>query len=330
MEDKSPGLKVKEEIDLIELFRRIGKGLGRFINWVIRSLFYLIVFGFRKILWLFGFIVVGVLLGFALYLATDRYYSSSMIAQPNGFTSTDLYRYIDDIHTMCVKGNHAGIAALFNISDEDSKNIRNIEAFYLIDANGDGIADYADFRRQYEPTDTTLEIIQSRLFIRADVKNNDAFEEVRSGLINYINRIQYLITVNDIRQRELRDLIKQTNQEIQKLDSLQDIEYYVEPLEQRPGREGQIVFMTQKNTQLYYRDKISLLNNRHMYEKTLELSSQPITIIKDFSELQVAENPLASYLIKGALVFLILGYIVLLILAHKSELLDYLSGNKSR
>jgi hypothetical protein len=67
-----------------------------------------------------------------------------------------------------------------------------------------------------------------------------------------------------------------------------------------------------------------------MYEKTLELSSQPITIIKDFSELQVAENPLASYLIKGALVFLILGYIVLLILAHKSELLDYLSGNKSR
>jgi len=56
------------------------------------------------------------------------------------------------------------------------------------------------------------------------------------------------------------------------------------------------------------------LNERISYERILELSTKPITINKDFPELEEVENPISQYLIKFAFFGIVIGYLTLLFL----------------
>ena len=119
----------------------------------------------------------------------------------------------------------------------------------------------------------TTAIVLNRILIRAEVLNNNGFNEVKEGLIKYINNNSYLIAVNDIRKRELQNLIDQSEVEIDKLDSLQDIEYYESMEEASLRQEGQIVFINEQLTQLYYLHKVELLSQMLSYTRTLELAT---------------------------------------------------------
>lgn len=317
--------KTNDEIDLLELFSVMWRGILNFFKAIIDTILFLFVFGIRRLHWLVIIILIGAATGYIRYKSTARIYSSEMIAQPNGFTSIDMAQYINDIHEMCQKNNVAAIANAFNISSEDAGQIANIEAFYYIDVNKDGIGDYVDYKNKFDPIDTTKAIIRNRILIRAEVLGNNKFNEVKEGLIYYINHNPYLLTVNDIRKRELKTLIMQTEEEIDKLDSLQNYEYYKKE-EENSNRDGQIVVMNEKATQLYYRDKVSLLNARLGYEKALELATDPITIIKDFAALKVEDNPISKYFIKFGFFFGIFGYFILLIIAFRKQIIRYLSS----
>ena len=271
------------------------------------------------------FVILGIGSGYLIYKKTPRFYSSEMIAQPNGFTSIDMVQYINDVHMMCVRNNVDGITNAFQISEESAKLIKNIEAFYFIDVNGDGIGDNIDYNYKYDPEDTTKTVIKSRLLIRAEVLDNNIFIDVKEGLKRYIDNNPYLLTVNDLKKRELQALIEQSDYEISKLDSLQDFEYYKSPQDGELNRDGQIVFLNENLTQLYYRDKTSLLSRRLSYQRALELATDPITIIKDFTVLQAEENPLINYLIRYGIYSGILGYFLMLFLAYRKKIVDYLS-----
>jgi hypothetical protein len=272
------------------------------------------------------FLALGMGLGYFIYSRAPSQYSSEMIAQPNGFTSIDMKHYIDDIHDMCVNDNVEGLAKSFGISRESAKLISNIEAFYFIDVNLDGIGDEVDYKGNFDPADSTMEIIQGRILIRAEVYQNEVFNEVREGLKKYINDNQYLIDVNILRKMELESQINLTQNEIDKLDSLQNYEYYKSLDESRTNKEGQIVFLNENPTQLYYKDKELLLARNLKYQKALELATDPITIIKDFSALQTEVNPVLLYLLKYGFYFAFLGYLYLMFYAYRKRLIPYLSA----
>ncbi len=316
----------QNEIDLLDLFSSLWKGILRFFKIIIDTFLFLFVFGIRRIHWMVLSVIIGFGIGYLRYSQTPRYYSSEMIVQPNGFNSIEMGQYINDIHKMCEQNNIAGIVEALQISEHSAELIQGIEAFFFIDVNRDGLGDHVDYEGKYNPADTTETIIKSRLLIRAQVLNNTSFTEVKEGLIRYIDNNPYLIKVNDLRKRELEARIQQSEKEISKLDSLQDFEYYKSLEDSKLNRQGQIVFMNEKITQLYYRDKESLLSKRLGYQKALELATEPITIIKDFTSLQVEENPMTDYLIKFGFITCILGYILLLYLAHRIIIINYLSS----
>ena len=126
-----------------------------------------------------------------------------------------------------------------------------------------------------------------------------------------------------MRKSELQSLIAQSKEEIRKLDSLQDFEYYKSATEGKLEREGQIVFLNQKVTQLYYRDKISLLSSQLADARALELATEPITVIKDFTELTTEEHPLGRFVILYGFLAGLLAYFLLLILKYRKEIGDY-------
>lgn len=320
--------KKKEEIDLLELLLSIWKGIVKFFKSIIDLIIFLFVFGLWRIHWMLLFVIAGGGLGYVFYLNSESVYSSELIAQPNGFTSVDMANYINDIHDMCERGNKEGIANAFQISLETSEKILNVDAFYFIDVNKDGVGDYVDYKNKFNPADTTKKIIMNRILIRADVLSNNIFQEVDSGLIKYINDNPYLIQVNSIRKNELENLIAQADNEIAKLDSLQNFEYYEGREEGAAGRDGQIVIMNEQQTQLYHMDKVNLLGRKLANQKALELATDPITVIKDFTEFQVEENPKSEYLIKSGFYSAIFGYILLLIIFYRRKIFSYLASKR--
>ena len=102
------------EINLLELFSSLWKGIFRFFQAIIDLCLFLFVFGIRRTHWVILFILAGLGIGYLVYTQTSRHYSSEMIAQPNGFTSIDMEQYINDIHDMCTHKNVKGISNAFN------------------------------------------------------------------------------------------------------------------------------------------------------------------------------------------------------------------------
>ena len=114
MEENRPSKK--DEIDLLELFSIFWRGIVKLLKSVIDFIVFLFVFGLFRIHWLLVFAVIGASLGYIVFQNTDRYYSSEMIAQPNGFSSIDMVQYFNDIQEMCERRNMEAISKAFKIS----------------------------------------------------------------------------------------------------------------------------------------------------------------------------------------------------------------------
>lgn len=314
-----------QEIDLLELFQRIGKSISNLFGKIFKVLIFLIGFGIRKIHFLILFAIIGGLIGWGIYSTTKRYYSSDLVAQPNGISSVDMVSYINDLHHLTEKRNVASLALALNMKDSLAQKIKNIEAYHYIDVNKDGIGDFVDYKNTFNPKDTTQVLLEDRILIRVEVYDNNVFRDVKQGIFSYIKNNNYLLKLNQIRRKELRELIVNTEKEIEKLDSLQNFDYFsTGEGELSRSKESQLMILAEKDKQLYYRDKLYLTNKKQEYEKELELATDAITVIKDFTELAFEENPKSSYIIEYGAILMGLGYFgLLLIKFYRKGYLNY-------
>lgn len=310
-----------KEIDLLELFNIIGKSIKNAILSIYKTIVFLISFGLKKAHWLALITIAGALIGYLVYLGTDRYYSSALIAQPNGISAIDIVEYINDLNRYTTKNNEIALKQALEITDTVAKKVKNIQAFLYIDLNHDGRGDIIDFKQNYDPKDTTQILINSRFYLKVEVLDNRVFSDVRDGLFIYINKNPYLIKLNQIRKRELEELISSTDREIAKLDSLQNVDYFTDNLDRLTARnQSSLLFLSEKDKQLYYKDKLSLEQQRLRYIKELELSTTPITVLKDFTQLTVEENPKGFYIIRFGYIIGLLGYIFLIVFEYRKKL----------
>jgi len=310
-----------KEIDLLELFKTIGQGIKNAFLSILRSVFFLIALAIKKIHFLALFAIIGAGIGLFIYSSTPRYYSSDLIAEANGELAVEMVEYINDLGFLCNKRNKEALAYSLNMPDSIATIVKNIEAFHYIDVNKDKKGDYVDFKREYKPAaDTSIKIDHSRIYLRVAVYDNHAFNAVKKGIFNYINNNQFFNRLNLIRKSELQELISQTEKEIQKLDSLQNVDYFSQKNELNASNEGKLMFLSERGKQMFYVNKLSLLKQKQEYKKELQLSIEPLTIIKDFTHLTVAENPRSGYITKYALRFLLLGYIFILVLSYRKKI----------
>lgn len=313
-----------KEIDLLELFSLIGKGIRKGIESILKSLLFLFVFGIKKAHWLALAVVIGGLVGHIFFSNTQRYYSSNLIGQPNGITAIDMVQYINDLNQFSKKGNTLALVDALDLNDSVAKKIKNIEAFHYLDVNRDEIGDIVDFDHSYNPKDTNIVIDNNRIYVQVEVYNNDAFHSVKSGIFNYVAKNPYLIQLNELRMQELEELVALTNQEITKLDSLQNVDYFKRDANLSANSENRLMFVSENDKQMYYRDKMSLTRQKQKYIKELEMATAPLTIIKDFTPLTMEENPRGGYIIKFSFWFGVVGYLFTLLLNFKSYLIKEL------
>ena len=316
-----------DEIDLLELFSRMGKSISNaiksFFTLIWKVLLFFISFSFRNVIQLSIILGFGIAVSVAIFFSSSRFYSSDMIASSNALRNEDMISIINNLNELCRTGNKEGLAQNLNISLENAEMIKSIKAYWGYDTNLDGVVDYIDYDDKYVATkDTTIRRIPNRLFVRAEVFNEGIFNLMKAGLYRYIESNPYVIQVNETRKRQLQDMITQTELEIRKLDSLQNFEYFEKDRIVPQVGANQMVLFTEKERILYHREIFNLLTEKQDLERRLTVHADPVTVIQDFTPLSRVENSLLSYVKKIAPLILIAGFILHVIWRYKKDIIE--------
>ncbi|HPD95984.1 MAG TPA: hypothetical protein PLA24_08820 [Tenuifilaceae bacterium] len=311
-----------DEIDLIELFNKMGRGIKNGTLWLLKQIKLLIILLIRKSLWIIIFGIIGLFIAYFLFTNSKRYYASELTATSNSVNSTYIINSVNLLNDLFKEQNYKIASDYLALSLDEVKKIKSIKSFYGIDVNGDGVPDYVDYANKYvyNPKDSIIKRLKDYFYVDIEVYDENIFSKARDGIINYIQRNPYVVQNNNERVRKNATLIVSYDNEIKKLDSLQKIEYFKIPLDQKAAS-NQMVILNEKTKELYHDQILKLEKTRLYYQGQNELYGDPITIIQDFTPLSKAENPYMQYAKKWGIVFAILGFIISLLWQYRKKII---------
>jgi len=309
-----------DEIDLLDLFRRMGKGLGNMFRASGKGILISIVFLLRHWLPLGISIIAGIVFSFSLKITSPSYYTSDLVLRNNAVPVAEMMSYINRLHTYCTEDNKEALSDALSLNTETVKNIMDIRSNWIIDKNRDGIPDLVDYRNRHDVYDTINVMMQDRLNIRIKIKSAQELVTARNGLLQYINEDSLFQQRNRLRIRQNNELISRLEYDILQLDSLQKIKYYEETKSRQAQSGGQMIFLQEQKTQLVYEDIYGLYTRKQAREAERDIYSDIVTVISDFSIPAERVNGLIFYAKKYIPLFFILTLLSLVLITNKKKI----------
>ena len=318
--EKKNQQRSNDEIDLLELFSKMGKGTRRFFLNIWNIFLKVTVFLIRKSPYLIAFIILGFLVALLIFKTSDRFYSSDMILRSNSISNADMIAHINKLHFYGEEDNKQALAQSLNLDSVEVDNIVDIEAFWIIDENRDGIPDLVDDRNKYDQ-DTSVTHMSSRFDVRVKTLQPQSLDKVKGGILHHINTNPFFEKINNIRLRQLRERIAKTGTELSELDSLQNYKYFEE---RQKGKysDGQIVFMNEPETRLFHGPVFDLYGRKQSLDRELDIYSEIVTVLDDFTPPAQPENSYLHIAKTWVIRFFVLGLIFVVVLSFRKELIS--------
>ncbi len=310
-----------DEIDLLDLFRRMGKTLSGWFNALGRAFLISVVFLLKRWLPLTISVLLGIGVSYYSKYTSDSSFSADMVIRNNTISNADMISYLNRLHTFCAENNTPELTSSISFKADEVKNIIDISPFWIIDKGKDGVPDFVDYANSHNVYDTVNVRMQDRLDVRVKIKSPQALVQVQEGIIKFINSDSLFQQKNRIRLRQNLESIARFNYDIKQLDSLQKIKYFVETKNQRPQTGGQILYLQQQNnTQLIYPDIQALMQRKQNLESERDLYKSIVTVMSDFSLPAKRENGTMFYAKKYVPIFFGLALLILILLANRKKI----------
>lgn len=312
-----------DEIDLLELLKRMGKTIWRLFSALGRGILISVVFLFRNWLPLGVSLIVAVGFSYILKRSFTPYYSSNLTLRSNTVANADMISYLNRLHSYCLERNIQAITGALSIPADQAKNIKDIEAFWVIDKNNDGTPDFVDYKNKFNVYDSVNMRMPDRIVIRARFSESADLKTLRTGLFSFVNTNTFYKQVNDLRLIQADEMLVRLNYDIEQLDSLQKIKYFEETKSRLPEKNGQMIFLQEQKTQLIYEDIHNLFKRRQLIEQEKTIYPDIITLLSDFI---IPAKPYTGLLFYAKMLIpLFLGFtiIVLILLTNRKKLRDF-------
>lgn len=311
-----------DEIDLLDLFKRMGKGLGKMFRTLGRWLLISIVFLLRNWLPLLASVIIGVGASYLLKFTSASFYTSDMVLRTNAIQAGDMIPYINRLHIYCKEKNQAALSEAVSLNNDQIKNIIDINAYWIIDKNADGTPDMVDLRESHDVYDTINIRMNDRLNVRVKIIQPQELHNLRDGLLMYIDKDSLFQQRNRVRLRQINEMVARLDYDILQLDSLQKIKYFEETKRLNQTGNSPILLMQEQKTQLVYSDIHGLFERKQNLDSELSLYNDLATILSDFSIPAQRQNGGMYY---GKVVIpsvFVLTLIILIILHNRKKLKD--------
>jgi len=282
-EETKPATVKDDEIDLVDLFHRMGRATGRGFRALGRAFLYCFFFLLKNWFWLGLSLALGVAGSYLLKYSSEKLYNSDITLRSNVIGNSDMIEYINKLHTFCREKNITELASALSVDSSRVRYIKDIQAFWVIDKGPDGIPDYVDFRNSQNPTDTVNVRMSDRFVVRVKTTIPQELWEIRNGIISFVEKNQLYQQQNDLRLEQQKTLLSRIDYEIEQLDSLQKVKYFEESRRLMPKEGGQMIFLQEYKTQLLHDDIFNMYTRRQDMERQLTIYSKLITVLNDFT-----------------------------------------------
>jgi hypothetical protein len=323
-----------DEIDLLDLFRRIGRTLILWSNALVKAFLISVVFLLRRWLPLGLSIGAGIGISYFLKSTSASAYTSDLVfrnnlvlmdkvkLRDNSGTTSEIISKINKLHTYCSENNSSALSEAISMKPESVKNISDISAYWIIDDSKDGIPDYVDYKGNHSVYDTINIRMQDRLNVRVKINSAQDLNLVRDGIIKFIEKDSLYQQRNRLRLRQNQELLTRLDFDILQLDSLQKVKYFEETRNMKPASGGQIVFMQEQKTQLVYTDIYSLYTRKQNLESERDLYKGIVTVLSDFSLPTKRDNGVMFYGKSIIPKFFFLTLFILILLANRYHIVE--------
>ena len=284
-----------DEIDLLDLFRRMGKTLNNWMNIIGRTILMSIVFLLKRWIPLGISIIVGIGASVLIKTRAQAIYTSDMVIRCNTISNTDMMIYISRLHNYCAERNIPALSEALSLDIETAKNIVDINTYWIIEDRKKGTAGMVDYTLRSNAYDTITSRMIDRIDIRVKTKTPYGFINLKNGIISFIKKDSVFQKKNRVRLTQSKDLLTRLNYDIQQLDSLQKIKYFQETKTRQPQNGGQMIFLQEQKTQLIYTDIYALYARKQALESERDLYPDIITVLSDFNVPVKPENEIFYY-----------------------------------
>jgi hypothetical protein len=309
-----------DEIDLLDLFRSIGRTLRRWGNALVKALLISIVFMVRRWIPLGISIIAGVGISYFTRTASESFYTSDIVFRTNIEYADEIIAYLNRLNTYCVQENKIALAEAISLKPEQVRNIGDISAYWIIDNGNDEIPDFVDYNNSHSVYDTTNVRMKDRLSVRVQINSPQELSRVREGMISYINSNPLFQQRNALRLQQNEEILTRLKYDISQLDSLQKLKYFEETQNMGSRTNGQMVFLQEQKTQLLYPDIYKLYEKKQKMEQDQMIYKDIVTVLSDFTIPAKRVNGGTYY----AKIFIPLSFgitlLILIILANKRKL----------
>ena len=321
-----------DEIDMLDLFKRMGRTLNRWGMALGKAFLISVVYILKRWLPLGLSIVAGIGISYLLKTSSASFYTSDMVfrnnlalidkktLRDNSGTTSEIISKINKLHAFCSENNQVALSIALTMKPESVKNISDISAYWIIDMSRDGIPDYVDYKGNHGAYDTINIRMQDRFDIRVKINSPQDLNLVRDGIIKFIESDSLYQQRNRLRLRQNLDLLTHLNYDILQLDSLQKVKYFEETRNMKPSGGGQIVFMQEQKTQLVYGDIYALFERKQKLESEQDLYKGVVTVLSDFTFPTRRDNGAMYYGKQVIPIVFLITLLLLIILSNRKRL----------
>lgn len=321
MSENTPNKNVREdEIDLLDLFRRMGNTISGWLNGLGRAFLISSVFLLKRWIPLGISVVLGLGASSLLKVTSDSFYTSDLVLRNNLVSNSDMISYLNRLHTYSKEHNMVALSEALSIESDKIGNIIDVSAFWIIDQGDDGVPDYVDYKDNHDVYDTINVRMQDRLDVRVIIKSPQELSSIREAIIKFINKDSLFQQRNRVRLRQNNEMLARIDYDILQLDSLQKIKYFEETKSRQPQGGGQMIFLQEQKTQLIYSEIQALYTNKLSREADRDLYQGIVTVLSDFSIPAVRDNGGFYYARKMVPLFFIFTLILLIVLSNRKRL----------
>ena len=260
----APMTQSNDEINLLDLFRKMGSFIKNSILWIVSSFL-------KNILIIISVSALGFLCGIMHYYFSKPVYSSDLILSSNYLPNDMCSEIIENLQWYVVDNTPEILAKKLNISENDAREIKKLE--------------FSNFNeklaKKYE--DTILIDAPFRIHVLAgDYK---IFEALQPALISYFEKNPDVVLQKNIHQTNTKLMIKKIEKQIIELDSLtKTISGNLVPR----GTQTGFVFGEPLDPLNIYKQNIILYKEELSKNTDLILTENNIRVIRDF---EVREKP---------------------------------------
>jgi hypothetical protein len=309
-----------DEIDLLDLFRRMGRAINRMSRRLGRGVLISAVFLIRNWLPLLVSILLGT--GASLYFQKKSVslFTSDLVLRTNSVTAADVINHLNRLHRYCNESNIEALVHSMSLEKKEVEKLVDIKGYWLIDRGKDGIPDEVDFTNKFDIHDTLDTRVYNRVNIRVTITGPDAVSYLTKGIISFLNSDSLLVHGNRVRLKNNMELIARLKLDIKELDSLQKIKYFKETNNLQPLDGRQMIFLQEQRTQLVYKDMYSLFEKKQALESEVEIYKDIVTVLSDFSVPARRLNGLSFYALRTIPAFTMITILVLIIITKRKKL----------